>query len=42
MKMLTGLLPASEGGRYLSQPVDPGNIDTHRRVGYICRRLFAL
>ena len=36
MKMLTGLLPASEGQRsLLGQPVDPKDIATRRRVGYM-------
>src|SRR5256885_1946823 len=36
MKMLTGLLPASEGQAWLfGQPVDPRDIDTRRRVGYM-------
>ena len=36
MKMLTGLLPASEGQALLfGQPVDPRDIDTRRRVGYM-------
>ncbi|RIC18336.1 ribosome-associated ATPase/putative transporter RbbA, partial [Escherichia coli] len=36
MKMLTGLLPASEGEAGLfGQPVDPKDIDTRRRVGYM-------
>ncbi|EHC86475.1 ABC-type multidrug transport system, permease component [Salmonella enterica subsp. enterica serovar Uganda str. R8-3404] len=36
MKMLTGLLPASEGQAWLfGQPVDPNDIDTRRRVGYM-------
>lgn len=36
MKMLTGLLPASEGEAWLfGQAVDPNNIDTRRRVGYM-------
>ncbi len=36
MKMLTGLLPASEGEAFLfGQPVDPRDIDTRRRVGYM-------
>jgi ribosome-dependent ATPase len=36
MKMLTGLLPASEGDCSLfGQPVDAGNIETRRRVGYM-------
>ena len=36
MKMLTGLLPASEGRAWLfGQEVDPRNIDTRRRVGYM-------
>ncbi|HDJ2739959.1 TPA: ribosome-associated ATPase/putative transporter RbbA [Salmonella bongori] len=36
MKMLTGLLPASEGQAWLfGQPVDPKDIDTRRRVGYM-------
>ncbi|KAG1446710.1 hypothetical protein G6F57_017254 [Rhizopus arrhizus] len=34
--MLTGLLPASEGQAWLfGQEVDPKNIDTRRRVGYM-------
>src|SRR5690606_21504920 len=36
MKMLTGLLPASEGtARLFGQDVNPHNIDTRRRVGYM-------
>jgi ribosome-dependent ATPase len=36
MKMLTGLLPASEGEAWLfGKPVDPKDIDTRRRVGYM-------
>jgi len=36
MKMLTGLLPASEGEAWLfGQKVDPKDIDTRRRVGYM-------
>ena len=36
MKMLTGLLPASEGEALLfGRPVDPNDIDTRRRVGYM-------
>ncbi len=36
MKVLTGLLPASEGEAFLfGQPVDPKDIDTRRRVGYM-------
>ena len=36
MKMLTGLLPASEGEAWLfGQPVDPKDIDTRQRVGYM-------
>ena len=36
MKMLTGLLPASEGEAWLfGQPVDAQNIETRRRVGYM-------
>ena len=36
MKMLTGLLPASEGQAWLfGQEVDPRDIDTRRRVGYM-------
>ncbi len=36
MKMLTGLLPASEGRAWLfGQEVDPRDIDTRRRVGYM-------
>ncbi len=36
MKMLTGLLPASEGEAWLfGHPVNPHDIDTRRRVGYM-------
>ncbi|MDD2903117.1 MAG: ribosome-associated ATPase/putative transporter RbbA [Syntrophales bacterium] len=36
MKMLTGLLPPSEGKAWLfGHPVDPHDIDTRRRVGYM-------
>ncbi|MBJ8941775.1 ribosome-associated ATPase/putative transporter RbbA [Citrobacter koseri] len=36
MKMLTGLLPASEGEAWLfGQSVDPKDIETRRRVGYM-------
>ncbi|GHK54605.1 hypothetical protein KPZU09_43410 [Klebsiella pneumoniae] len=36
MKMLTGLLPASEGeARLFGQPVDPKDIATRQRVGYM-------
>ncbi len=36
MKMLTGLLPASEGQAWLfGNPVDPHDIQTRRRVGYM-------
>jgi len=36
MKMLTGLLPASEGLAWLfGHPVDPHDIETRRRVGYM-------
>ena len=36
MKMLTGLLQASEGEAWLlGRPVDPHDIDTRRRVGYM-------
>ncbi|HEY5512053.1 MAG TPA: ribosome-associated ATPase/putative transporter RbbA [Geomonas sp.] len=36
MKMLTGLLPATEGEAWLfGRPVDPHDIDTRRRVGYM-------
>ncbi len=36
MKMLTGLLPPSEGrARLFGQPVDPHDLDTRRRVGYM-------
>jgi ribosome-dependent ATPase len=36
MKMLTGLLPPSEGKAWLfGQPVDPHNLATRRRVGYM-------
>jgi ribosome-dependent ATPase len=36
MKMLTGLLPASGGEAWLfGRPVDPHDLDTRRRVGYM-------
>src|SRR5690606_1489887 len=36
MKMLTGLLPASEGEALLfGEPLDARNLDTRRRVGYM-------
>ncbi len=36
MKMLTGLLPASEGEAWLlGQPLDPRDIERRRRVGYM-------
>jgi ribosome-dependent ATPase len=36
MKMLTGLLPASEGEAWLlGQPVDATDLETRRRVGYM-------
>ncbi len=36
MKMLTGLLPASEGEAWLfGRPVNPHDLDTRRRVGYM-------
>lgn len=36
MKMLTGLLPASDGKAWLfGQPVDPKNLATRKRVGYM-------
>jgi ribosome-dependent ATPase len=36
MKMLTGLLPASAGeGRLFGRPVNPHDLDTRRRVGYM-------
>ncbi|MEF3130983.1 ribosome-associated ATPase/putative transporter RbbA [Rhizobium sp. 268] len=36
MKMLTGLLAASEGtARLFGKPVDPRNMDVRRRVGYL-------
>ncbi|WP_127092116.1 ribosome-associated ATPase/putative transporter RbbA [Aquabacter cavernae] len=36
MKMLTGLLPASEGeARLFGQKLDAGDIETRRRVGYM-------
>jgi ribosome-dependent ATPase len=36
MKMLTGLLPATEGQAWLfGHPVDPHDLDTRRRVGYM-------
>ncbi|MDT3705298.1 MAG: ribosome-associated ATPase/putative transporter RbbA [Thiobacillus sp.] len=38
MKMLTGLLPASEGEAWLfGHPVDPHDLDTRRRVGYMAQ-----
>ena len=38
MKMLTGLLPASEGEAWLfGNPVDPRDIDTRCRVGYMAQ-----
>ena len=36
MKMLTGLLPATEGrARLFGQEIDPHDLDTRRRVGYM-------
>ena len=36
MKMLTGLLEASEGRAWLfGQEVDPKDIETRKRVGYM-------
>ena len=36
MKMLTGLLPATEGQAWLfSEPVDANDLATRRRVGYM-------
>lgn len=36
MKMLTGLLPATEGqARLFGKEIDPSDIDTRRRVGYM-------
>ncbi|MFH1339722.1 MAG: ATP-binding cassette domain-containing protein, partial [Pseudomonadota bacterium] len=36
MKMLTGLLPASEGtARLFGQEIDPNDMDVRRRVGYM-------
>ncbi|MGD2083579.1 MAG: ATP-binding cassette domain-containing protein, partial [Chromatiales bacterium] len=36
MRMLTGLLPASEGeARLFGQPVDTGDLETRRRVGFM-------
>jgi ribosome-dependent ATPase len=36
MKMLTGLLPASEGeARLFGRPLDAGDMETRRRVGYM-------
>ena len=36
MKMLTGLLPATEGSaRLFGQPVDAGDVEGRRRVGYM-------
>jgi ribosome-dependent ATPase len=38
MKMLTGLLPASEGEAWLfGNPLDPHDLDTRRRVGYMAQ-----
>src|SRR5690606_25991174 len=38
MKMLTGLVPASEGtARLFGQEVDPRDINTRRRVGYMAQ-----
>lgn len=38
MKMLTGLLPASDGeAELLGQPVDAGDIDLRQRVGYMAQ-----
>jgi ribosome-dependent ATPase len=38
MKMLTGLLPASEGEAWLfGNPLNPHDIDTRRRVGYMAQ-----
>ena len=43
MKMLTGLLPASEGQAWLfGHPVDSHDLDTRRRVGYMTQSLLAL
>ncbi len=36
MKMLTGLMPASEGRAWLfGKEIDPHDVDTRRRVGYM-------
>jgi ribosome-dependent ATPase len=36
MKMLTGLLPASEGeARLFGQPLEAGDLETRRRIGYM-------
>ena len=36
MKMLTGLLPATEGrARLFGRPVNPRDLDTRRRIGYM-------
>jgi ribosome-dependent ATPase len=36
MKMLTGLLPASEGDAWLfGKKIDPHDVATRRRVGYM-------
>lgn len=36
MKMLTGLLPASEGtAELLGEPIDANNLDTRKKVGYM-------
>ena len=41
MKMLTGLLPASEGrAELLGRPVEAGDIDTRMRVGYMSQSFF--
>ena len=41
MKMLTGLLPASEGEAWLfGQPVDPKDIATRLRVGFMSQAFF--
>ena len=43
MKMLTGLLPASEGRAWLfGHEVNPHDLDTRRRVGYMSAGILAL
>ncbi len=43
MKMLTGLLPATEGQAWLfGQEIDAQDINTRRRLGYMSQAFFAL